>query len=138
MESSGASRCRQINWYDGGTIDREARVVYFPIDFENDLIYSIGSFHYQIDFDSPPESLEVAFDWESCSNCRGKGSYVDPSIDGAGLSSEDFDDETFRERYESGVFSVDCQSCDGCGYHPGKPIPSNVDLFEVLVDVLKD
>ena len=131
-------RNRQTNWYDGGMIDREARVVYFPIDFEDDLIFSIGSFHFQIDCDSPPEFLEVGFDWETCSNCGGRGRFVDPAIDNEGLSSEELEDDTFRERYQNGIFSVDCESCYGCGCRPGNPVPSHVDLFEALVDVLKD
>lgn len=58
--------------------------------------------------------VEVPAKYEVCPRCEGKGTHVNPSIDGNGLSSEDFDqDPDFREDYMSGVYDVACHECDG-------------------------
>ena len=49
-----------------------------------------------------------------CPTCDGKGTRVNPNIDGNGLSQEDFDDDPdFREDYMAGVYDVQCDHCDG-------------------------
>lgn len=49
-----------------------------------------------------------------CPGCRGTGSHVNPSIDGNGLTREDFDnDPDFAEGYMRGDYDVTCQECDG-------------------------
>lgn len=49
-----------------------------------------------------------------CPKCRGNGTHVNPSVDGHGLTAEDFaDDPDFAESYFSGVFDVVCKRCDG-------------------------
>src|SRR4051812_13986312 len=51
---------------------------------------------------------------EVCETCRGKGTMVNRSIDGQGLSQEDFDDDPdFEEAYRSGVYDVRCDECKG-------------------------
>lgn len=49
-----------------------------------------------------------------CERCRGDGKHVNPSIDGHGLSAEDFaEDPDFREAYFSGRYDVCCEECKG-------------------------
>lgn len=48
-----------------------------------------------------------------CSRCRGKGTHVNPNIDGNGLPDECVNDPEFMESYMSGVYDVRCSECDG-------------------------
>ena len=49
-----------------------------------------------------------------CPKCRGKGTHVNPSIDGNGLTREDFDeDPDFKESYFRGDYDVTCHRCEG-------------------------
>ena len=50
---------------------------------------------------------------EICPVCNGKGSFVNPSIDSQGLSSEDMQEEGFREDYFGGSYDQTCSSCNG-------------------------
>jgi hypothetical protein len=51
---------------------------------------------------------------ELCERCDGEGTHVNPSVDGNGLTAEDFDeDPDFREHYFAGVFDVACEECHG-------------------------
>lgn len=58
---------------------------------------------------------EVSARYEVCPRCDGKGTHVNPSIDGNGLTYEDFEREgpTFREDYFAGVYDVTCYNCEG-------------------------
>ena len=52
--------------------------------------------------------------YEVCPRCEGRGSHVDPAIDGHGLSREDFDEDPyFEENYFSGEYDVPCHECKG-------------------------
>ena len=49
-----------------------------------------------------------------CPTCDGTGTHVNPSIDGNGISAEDFaNDPDFAESYFGGHFDVRCHECDG-------------------------
>lgn len=49
-----------------------------------------------------------------CDRCEGTGSHVNPSIDGNGISLDEFDrDPDFKEAYLSGHFDVTCEECKG-------------------------
>lgn len=49
-----------------------------------------------------------------CPRCEGAGSHVNPSIDGNGLTAEDFaEDPDFAEEYMRGSYDVPCQQCGG-------------------------
>jgi hypothetical protein len=57
--------------------------------------------------------------FEVCSRCSGTGSHVNPSIDGNGLSREDFDqDPDFEEAYFRGDYDVRCETCKGARVVP--------------------
>lgn len=64
-------------------------------------------------FDCEYQEKEVAARAEVCYRCEGKGSHVNPSIDGNGLSSEDLADDDFRESYFRGDYDVRCEVCKG-------------------------
>lgn len=67
-------------------------------------------------YNDEDEEIEIPTRWEICDTCRGGGTHVNPSIDGNGLSREDFDeDPDFREDYLSGIYDVICEECDGSG-----------------------
>jgi hypothetical protein len=52
--------------------------------------------------------------YEVCPNCSGKGSHVNPNVDGHGISAEEFaEDEDFEEAYHRGDYDVRCEECDG-------------------------
>ena len=54
--------------------------------------------------------------WVICSSCRGNGTRVNPSIDGNGISREEFDeDPDFAESYMRGDYDVQCSVCRGLG-----------------------
>lgn len=58
--------------------------------------------------------VELPATYEVCERCRGEGTHVNPSIDGNGLSREDFDeDPDFEEDYFNGVYDVTCEECGG-------------------------
>jgi len=74
----------------------------------------------------------IPFHWVICGNCQGRGSTVNPAIDGNGLTAEDFaEDPDFREDYFSGVYDVPCAVCKG---RRVVPIPDShideIDRFE--------
>ena len=62
-----------------------------------------------------PVELVLPATWVVCSRCSGKGTHVNPAIDGNGLSQEDFDEAgpDFRDDYMAGVYDVTCYQCDG-------------------------
>ena len=50
-----------------------------------------------------------------CDNCEGKGTQVNPNVDGHGLTQEDFDEQgpDFFDDYMSGVYDIPCLECKG-------------------------
>lgn len=49
-----------------------------------------------------------------CPRCDGKGTHVNPDIDGHGISPEEFaEDPGFEEAYFSGRYDIRCEECDG-------------------------
>lgn len=57
--------------------------------------------------------------FEVCSRCGGKGTHVNPNIDGHGISPDEFaDDPDFAEAYFSGRYDVRCYQCDGLRVMP--------------------
>lgn len=64
------------------------------------------------------DGTEVEYDlparFEVCTRCQGAGSHVNPSIDGNGLTHEDFaEDPDFAESYFRGDYDVQCSVCKG-------------------------
>ena len=52
--------------------------------------------------------------YEVCPCCDGKGSHVNRSVDGHGISSEEFaEDPDFEEAYFRGDYDVGCEECGG-------------------------
>jgi hypothetical protein len=50
-----------------------------------------------------------------CSRCDGKGTHVNPNIDGNGITGEEMSElgPDFFEDYMGGVFDVRCEECRG-------------------------
>lgn len=66
------------------------------------------------DKDGDQVTLELPAKFEVCGTCEGRGTHVNPSIDGNGLSREDFDqDPDFEEAYFRGDYDVQCRTCHG-------------------------
>lgn len=68
--------------------------------------------------DPEGDEYEVAFPavFEVCPTCEGKGTHVNPAIDGDGITSEEWErdwgsDE--REAYFAGAYDVSCEECHG-------------------------
>lgn len=58
--------------------------------------------------------VELPAKYVVCPRCEGCGSHVNPSIDGNGLTREDFDeDPDFKESYFRGDYDVTCYECKG-------------------------
>ncbi len=67
-------------------------------------------------FNADGSELELALPakFELCPRCQGVGTHVNPSIDGNGLTREDFDqDPDFEESYFRGDYDVQCSVCQG-------------------------
>lgn len=59
-------------------------------------------------------SRELPIKFHVCETCKGKGTQVNPAIDGHGLTQEDFDaDPEFEENYFSGLYDIACMDCEG-------------------------
>jgi len=66
------------------------------------------------DRNSDKVQVELPGRYEVCSRCQGKGTHVNPAIDGNGLSAEDFaEDPDFEEAYFAGHYDITCQECQG-------------------------
>lgn len=60
------------------------------------------------------QEVELPAKWEVCSRCEGRGSHVNPNIDGNGISAEEFEqDPEFRENYFNGLYDISCEECKG-------------------------
>jgi hypothetical protein len=58
--------------------------------------------------------LKLPAKYQVCGTCEGRGTHVNPNIDGNGLSAEDFaEDPDFEEGYFRGDYDVQCGTCHG-------------------------
>ena len=53
--------------------------------------------------------------FEVCDRCQGHGSHVNPSIDGHGVSAEEWNEwgEESQSMYMSGGYDISCEECGG-------------------------
>jgi len=66
----------------------------------------------KVDFDEVEVTLPGKY--EVCPRCEGQGSIVNPSVDGNGISPEQFaEDPDFEEAYFAGVYDIKCPECHG-------------------------
>lgn len=64
--------------------------------------------------DELERKFELPVAKEVCPICEGEGKIVNRSIDGNGISADEFyDDPDFAEDYMSGVYDVTCDECNG-------------------------
>ena len=60
------------------------------------------------------EEVELPTIMEVCGTCSGKGTTVNPAVDGDGISAAEFaDDPDFAEAYFRGDYDVSCRTCSG-------------------------
>lgn len=85
------------------------------------------------------ENVQLPGKMEVCPRCEGKGSHVNPAVDGNGLTREDFDeDPDFAEDYFGGVFDICCEECKGMRVvcvpdifdHEDRVLPEFKDIWE--------
>ena len=79
--------------------------------------------------------VELPSKFELCPRCDGRGSHVNPSVDGDGLTREDFEqDPDLEESYFSGVYDVACEECKGLrvGEVPDEEECKRCKLFDQL------
>lgn len=66
-------------------------------------------------------ALRLPVKMEVCSRCEGRGTHVNPAVDGNGITAEewanDYDDDT-REAYMSGRYDIQCEECQGANVVP--------------------
>ena len=50
-----------------------------------------------------------------CTRCKGKGTHVNPNVDGHGITRDEMDElgDDFRDDYLSGVYDITCLRCHG-------------------------
>lgn len=81
--------------------------------------------------------LDVPWKYVICDHCNGHGTHVNPSIDGNGITSEEWDrdwDDDAREDYFAGVYDVSCEA--RC--HEGKIMVPNTDnMTEEMQKIIK-
>ncbi len=72
---------------------------------------------YVVENDDGEEiEYSVPAKYEVCGTCQGKGTHVNPAIDGHGISSEEWDNEWSedeQEAYMKGCYDVTCHECKG-------------------------
>lgn len=58
--------------------------------------------------------IVVPFKYEVCDRCNGKGTHVNPAVDGHGISPEEFEeDPDFKADYLAGAYDITCEVCGG-------------------------
>lgn len=59
------------------------------------------------------DSVDIEF--HVCPTCKGAGSYVNPSIDAGGITTQDMHElgEEFFDDYRSGKYNIQCAHCNG-------------------------
>jgi len=97
--------------------DRRTRECGFGVDYpfgtidEATMVLTLDPDFYGDDEDAP-KTLRMQY--VVCNACEGRGSYVNPSVDGHGIGREEFDeDPDFREAYFGGAYDVTCHECSG-------------------------
>lgn len=69
---------------------------------------------YTVETDDGEEVFECPAVYAVCSKCQGKGSHVNPAVDGHGISADEFaEDPSFEEEYFNGTYDITCQKCNG-------------------------
>lgn len=65
--------------------------------------------------DDDTEKMSLPTKMEVCPRCKGRGTHMNPNIDGHGISASDecWDDDDFREMYFGGGYDVVCEKCNG-------------------------
>lgn len=67
-----------------------------------------------ISHDEDGNEITLNGKYEVCHTCSGSGKTVNPSIDGNGISRDQFDeDPDFAEAYFRGDYDVTCRTCEG-------------------------
>jgi len=60
------------------------------------------------------DQVDIPTKFVVCRRCEGRGSHVNPAIDGQGISPDEFrDDPDFEEAYFRGDYDVPCYDCQG-------------------------
>ena len=60
------------------------------------------------------DEISLKARYEVCGRCEGRGSHVNPAIDGHGISAQEFaEDPDFKEAHFAGVYDVTCYECKG-------------------------
>ncbi len=71
--------------------------------------------HLFITIPGDESSIRLPAHHEVCGRCAGTGTHCNPSIDGNGITSEEWADwsEEEQESYFSGAYDVTCEECGG-------------------------
>jgi hypothetical protein len=71
--------------------------------------------HLHVTDEGDEVELTIRSHKEVCPTCRGKGSRVNPAIDGHGIGQDEWDEagEEFQRDYLDGHFDVQCDECNG-------------------------
>lgn len=108
---------------EGAEVDSQKKIVHFELESE----------------DGEMVSHTISFSWGVCPSCDGDGSYVNPSIDAHGISSEEFsEDPDFRESYFSGAYDITCEHCKGQRVAPKAQKNENDPAWKALKAWRKD
>lgn len=86
---------------------REPKKITVPAEY-------IEGFVWPEDENEDVPSVVLPSKYEVCDVCDGRGRIVNPSIDGHGITREEFDnDPEFFDDYRRGVYDINCPECGG-------------------------
>lgn len=87
--------------------------------------------------DGDEEAIEVHICFDVCDTCEGRGKYVNPAIDGHGISQDEFrDDPDFEEAYFAGRYDITCTECKGLRVVPiADPARNPSELIERFEEI---
>lgn len=98
---------------------------------------SINNPEADVEEDDDRMVVWIPIRYEVCETCGGRGTYVNPSIDADGLTSEDFEEqgEEFTEMYFGGGFDVRCGECQG---EKVVPVPTTGDGQRMVDELMSE
>lgn len=120
-------------WWITGSVDRRNMTAKVH-NYELEGVECEACIERECEIDHTVVTVPIVF--TVCPVCEGRGTHVNPSIDGGGLSREDFDnDPEFEKDYFSGFYDVRCGLCEG---HAVIPTPDiHREAGRVIVQAIK-
>ena len=88
--------------------------------------------------------IEFPMVFKVCPTCDGRGRHVNPSIDGNGITADEWDewDDNSKEMYLSGGCDVKCYTCDGRRVVPeintAQLTPAQIEIADYIKECIEE